>query len=110
MVGFEDLEPLFLDHRPQVELPRLDPVLRKKNFKEINLSLNVDGAIRAAERCLFCGTCTQCDRCFIYCPEISIRRPEEDRGAYEADSEHCKGCAVCEAVCPRGVMGMSEDI
>jgi NADPH-dependent glutamate synthase beta subunit-like oxidoreductase len=110
VVKFEDLEPLFLDHRPQVELPRLDPVLRKKSFKEINLSLNVDDAIRAAERCFFCGTCTQCDRCFIYCPEISIRPPEEDRAAYEVDPDHCKGCAVCATVCPRGVMGMSEGI
>lgn len=110
VVRFEDLEPLFLDHRPQVELPRLDPVLRKKNFKEINLSLHVYDAIRAAERCFFCGTCTQCDRCFIYCPELSIRPPEEDRPAYEVDSDHCKGCAVCATVCPRGVMDMSEGI
>jgi NADPH-dependent glutamate synthase beta subunit-like oxidoreductase/Pyruvate/2-oxoacid:ferredoxin oxidoreductase delta subunit len=110
VVRFENLEPLFLDHRPQVELPRLDPVLRRKSFKEINLRLNVDDTIRAAERCFFCGTCTQCDRCFIYCPEISIRPPEEDRATYEADSEHCKGCAVCETVCLRGVINMSEGI
>jgi NADPH-dependent glutamate synthase beta subunit-like oxidoreductase len=110
VVKFEDLEPLFLDYRAQVELPRLDAVLRKKNFEEINLSLKVDDAIRAAERCFFCGTCTQCDRCFIYCPELSISPPDENRAAYEADPKHCKGCAVCEAVCPRGVMKMREDI
>jgi len=108
VVEFADLEPLFLNHLPQVALPRLDPESRRKGFQEINLSLDRDEAIRAAERCFFCGTCTQCDRCFIYCPEVSIRRPEEDGVAYTVDSEHCKGCAVCETVCTRGVMTMGE--
>jgi NAD-dependent dihydropyrimidine dehydrogenase PreA subunit len=28
--------------------------------------------------------------------------------AYTVDSEHCKGCAVCVTVCPRGVVTMGE--
>ncbi len=108
VVMFEDLEPLFLDLRPPVEPPRLTPESRRTEFKEINLSFDADGAVAAAKRCFFCGTCTQCDRCFIYCPEISITRPEGESVAYGVDEEHCKGCAVCDRVCPRGVMSMSE--
>ena len=110
VVEFADLEPLFLNHLPQVALPRLDPESRRKGFQEINQSLKTDDAIRAAERCFLCGTCTQCDRCFIYCPEISMMRPAEDRTSYEADADHCKGCAVCETVCQRGVMTMREGV
>ena len=62
----------------------------------------------AAGRCFFCGICTGCDRCFIFCPDASILRPQEREDGYGVDSEHCKGCAVCEAVCPRGVIGMGE--
>lgn len=108
VIRFEDLEPLFLDLKPPVTLPRLDSALRVKGFEEINQPLNMDVAILAAGRCFFCGTCTGCDRCFIYCPEISITPPLEDHGPYSADPEYCKGCAVCAAVCPRGVMTMGE--
>jgi NADPH-dependent glutamate synthase beta subunit-like oxidoreductase len=114
VVEFADLEPLFLNHLPQGALPRLEVGSRRRGFQEIDLSLDRDEAIRAAERCFFCGTCTQCDRCFLYCPEVSIRpevsigRPAEGGVAYTVDSEHCKGCAVCEAVCTRGVVTMRE--
>ena len=108
VVEFSDLEPLFLNHLPQGALPRLDVESRRRGFQEIDLSLDRDEAMRAAERCLFCGTCTQCDRCFLYCPEVSIGRPAEGGVAYTVDSEHCKGCAVCEVVCPRGVVTMGE--
>ena len=108
VVMFEDLEPMFLDVRKPIESPRLTPESRRGNFREIDLSMNRDEAVRAAERCFFCGTCTECDRCFIYCPEISIIRPDEDHAAYRVDEAHCKGCAVCNSVCTRGVMSMSE--
>ena len=110
VVKFKDMEPIFLDRNPRESLPRLDPDARRNSFEEINLSLSEEQAIRAAERCFFCGTCTQCDRCFLYCPEVSIRPPLEDHRAYEIDSEHCKGCAVCETVCPRGVMKMRDKV
>lgn len=110
VVRFEDLEPLFLDHQPPTTLPRRDPQLRLKGFEEINLPIDADEAVRAAQRCFFCGVCTECDRCFIYCPEVSIIPPGGEYRAYTADSDHCKGCAVCEAVCPRGVMNMGEGI
>jgi NADPH-dependent glutamate synthase beta subunit-like oxidoreductase/Pyruvate/2-oxoacid:ferredoxin oxidoreductase delta subunit len=108
VVKFEDLEPLFLDHKPRCEHARLSPEQRKKVFVEINPSLTKDGAIFEASRCFFCGTCTGCDRCFAYCPEVSLLPPGQVGPAYQADQEYCKGCAVCAAVCPRGIMTMSE--
>ncbi|MGD2127252.1 MAG: 4Fe-4S dicluster domain-containing protein, partial [Desulfobacteraceae bacterium] len=98
----------FLDHRLPVTVPRLDASARVKGFQEINRSLDEETAIHEAARCLFCGTCTGCDRCFIYCPELCIVPPPEGNTIYKANSEYCKGCAVCAAVCPRGVMTMGE--
>jgi NADPH-dependent glutamate synthase beta subunit-like oxidoreductase len=109
VVKFEDLEPLFLDQQPAAALPRLDPAIRVTGFQEINQPLTSEQASIQAERCLFCGTCTGCDRCFLYCPELSIKPPRENQDPYCADSDYCKGCAVCEAVCLRGVMSMGED-
>ncbi|MEJ2723460.1 MAG: FAD-dependent oxidoreductase [Deltaproteobacteria bacterium] len=108
VVRFEDLEPLFLDDRPRKELPRVEPGERGEGFREINLPLSMEEAAQEGARCFFCGTCTGCDRCFLYCPELALMPPGEGRNHYEADTEYCKGCAVCAAVCPRGIMTMSE--
>jgi len=107
LVEFEDLEPIFLSMRPREEIPRLAPHMRQA-FREVVPSLDSRQVTEAAERCFYCGTCTGCDRCYFYCPEVSILPPERDRSEYVADSEYCKGCAVCAAVCPRGVITMVE--
>ncbi|MFC1534681.1 hypothetical protein ACFL7M_15115, partial [Thermodesulfobacteriota bacterium] len=109
VVRFEDIESLFLDQKPPATLPRLDPVERLKSFLEIDLSISSDEAEQEAGRCFFCGICTECDRCYIYCPEVSILPPEGQHSPYRIDSDHCKGCAICESVCIRGVMRMGED-
>jgi len=108
VVRFEDLEPLFLDQQPRPSLGRLTPTERIKGFQEVDLALNPHEAMQQGGRCFFCGTCTGCDRCFLFCPEVSLLPPDETHTGYRPDAEYCKGCAVCAAVCPRGVMTMGE--
>jgi Pyruvate/2-oxoacid:ferredoxin oxidoreductase delta subunit len=105
-VAFQDLEPLFLNRQTGVEIRRLPPEARGKGFEEITQGLYPDETLAEAGRCFACGTCTGCDRCYLFCPEASMQAPGKDRPAYEADPDYCKGCAVCAAVCPRGVMSM----
>lgn len=107
VVRFEELEPLFLDSHPRRDLSHLRPGERT-DFREINLSLNPEDAAVLAGRCFYCGTCTGCDRCYLYCPENAIIPPGEGTIGYGSDSDYCKGCAACAAVCPRGVMTMGE--
>ncbi|MBW1667280.1 MAG: FAD-dependent oxidoreductase [Deltaproteobacteria bacterium] len=110
VVALNNLEPLFIDCQARGKLKRLSTEERIKDFREMRPSLDTEEAIRQAGRCFFCGTCTGCDRCFIYCPEIAILRPGGDRGRYQVDSDYCKGCGVCAAVCPTGVMSMSRTV
>jgi Pyruvate/2-oxoacid:ferredoxin oxidoreductase delta subunit len=74
----------------------------------VDLPLDPKEAIQQAGRCFFCGTCTGCDRCFLFCPEVALLPPDDTGTAYRPDPEYCKGCAVCASVCPRGVMTMGE--
>ncbi|MEW6666963.1 MAG: FAD-dependent oxidoreductase [Thermodesulfobacteriota bacterium] len=106
VVAFRDLEPLFLNPQPRSGIRRLPPEVRGRGFQEITQGLYPDEALTEAGRCFFCGTCTGCDRCYLFCPEVSILPPGEGRGVYEANPDYCKGCAVCAAVCPRGIMTM----
>ena len=59
--------------------------------------------------CFSCGTCTQCDNCFHYCPDLAIRRVAA--GGYEVLTDYCKGCGMCVSECPCGAIKMvPEDI
>lgn len=108
LVVFKDLEPMFLQYRERREGRRLGLEERKKGFQEIHLGLSREEALYEAGRCFYCGTCTACDRCYLFCPEVAILPPGGERRGYEADTDYCKGCASCAAVCPRGVMTMGE--
>jgi NADPH-dependent glutamate synthase beta subunit-like oxidoreductase/Pyruvate/2-oxoacid:ferredoxin oxidoreductase delta subunit len=109
VVQFEDLEPLFLDRRDRAAAPILGPEARKGNFDEIVRTLSRGDAVTEAKRCFFCGLCTGCDRCFLYCPEVCLMPPTDGQAKYQADPEYCKGCEVCASVCPRGIMTMGEE-
>jgi NADPH-dependent glutamate synthase beta subunit-like oxidoreductase len=73
------------------------------SFAEVLGGLDSGQAERESARCFKCGTCTQCDLCFLLCPDISIKRDE--RG-YTVDVDYCKGCGVCAATCPRHAIEM----
>lgn len=50
--------------------------------------------------------CTACAVCALFCPEGAISR---DAGAMAIDYLHCKGCGICEDVCPvRNAIVMEE--
>jgi 2-oxoacid:acceptor oxidoreductase gamma subunit (pyruvate/2-ketoisovalerate family) len=76
---------------------------RRRDFAEVNLGL--DGPAEAG-RCFSCGSCTRCDTCLLYCPEGVIARAGD---GYRVDHDHCKGCGVCVAECPRRAMEMTPE-
>ncbi|MEM2154298.1 MAG: 4Fe-4S binding protein [Nitrososphaeria archaeon] len=51
--------------------------------------------------------CVKCLKCWIYCPEGTILRKEDD--SIEIDYEYCKGCGVCANECPARAIMMVEE-
>ncbi len=76
---------------------------RLADFGEVVESLSDRVALREARRCLSCGACTQCDRCWLACPDCAIL---VEGAEYRVDLDHCKGCLLCMAECPRGVIAV----
>ncbi|MFC1671955.1 4Fe-4S dicluster domain-containing protein [Planctomycetota bacterium] len=42
--------------------------------------------------------CTNCLRCWVFCPDSSIM--VEDSNVTGIDYKHCKGCGICAHECP----------
>ncbi len=62
-------------------------------------------------RCISCGTCRDCQMCYMSCPGKAISRIEQSNGTvrYVSDPERCIGCGVCAGVCPCGIWTMSPN-
>jgi NADPH-dependent glutamate synthase beta subunit-like oxidoreductase len=108
VVTFKDIDPLYLQHRGALPLPRLNAQQRIKGFDEINPGFDADMALAEAGRCFYCGTCVGCERCLLFCPDVSIHPIQGKTFVYQPHDPYCKGCGTCAAVCNRGVMKFGE--
>ncbi len=79
------------------------------NFKEVNLGISEEDAIYEADRCFSCGTCTYCDNCLVFCPDVAISYNPEGKG-YVINYDYCKGCGICVHECPRNAMSFEEEL
>ena len=106
VVGFSELNTLpyrKVEPHHGITLP---PEARKTNFREVNRGLEKEAAIDEAGRCFYCGTCIECDLCFLLCPDISIIK--EGQRLYSVNKDYCKGCSICAITCPRHVIEMED--
>ncbi|MBI5118981.1 FAD-dependent oxidoreductase [Candidatus Poribacteria bacterium] len=108
VVRFEDLNLDYFPHKPRVRLSMLPLRERAGNFKEINLGIAANGAAEEVDRCFHCGVCISCDNCYLYCPDIAVKKAAD--GAYSIDYDFCKGCGICVHECPRNAMSIDEEI
>jgi 2-oxoacid:acceptor oxidoreductase delta subunit (pyruvate/2-ketoisovalerate family) len=81
---------------------------RLDGFPEVNQGLEEPHARAEAGRCFHCGVCTDCDNCYVFCPDVAILPKQGERG-YDLNYDFCKGCGICVTECPRASMTMVEE-
>ena len=74
---------------------------------EVQLGLAIEQALAEGARCFSCGTCTHCDNCVTYCPDLAVQRVGD---GYRVLTDYCKGCGLCVKECPSGSMTMLEEL
>jgi 2-oxoacid:acceptor oxidoreductase gamma subunit (pyruvate/2-ketoisovalerate family) len=90
---------------PRSRRPERAAAARLADFDEVVQDLSDRTALAEARRCLACGACTQCDRCWLACPDCAIL---VEGVQYQVDLDHCKGCLLCMAECPRGAIAVQR--
>ena len=93
--------------QPRAADQRLAVAQRLAHGGEVQLGLAIEQALAEAARCFSCGTCTHCDNCVTYCPDLAVQRAGD---GYSVLTDYCKGCGVCVKECPTGSMTMLEEL
>ena len=50
--------------------------------------------------------CIDCLFCWVYCPDNAVPVKDESVIGQGFDLDHCKGCGICAAVCPKDCIDM----
>ncbi len=76
---------------------------------EIDLGITKEQALAEASRCMSCGFCFGCERCWMYCTPSCFKKVSEPRPGsyYKVTLDTCDGCKKCADECPCGFLDMS---
>ena len=108
VVTYEGLNPDYFVPRTRMRIPKLSLGERANNFKEVFRDIGAEATIEEADRCFHCGACVACDNCFIFCPDIAVKK--DKGGIYSIDYDYCKGCGICVHECPHDAMSIDEEV
>lgn len=108
VVRFENLNPAYFTLSDPYPTPALslEERLGLDPFAEIHQPSTKEAVNGELSRCFHCGRCTECDNCYIYCPDVAVAKKT---GGFEIDFFYCKGCGVCMQECPRAAMEMIDE-
>ena len=75
---------------------------------EVDQGMTKSQAAAEAARCLSCGTCFGCERCWMYCtPGCFLKlNPPQHGQYYKVKIDTCDGCKKCADECPCGFLDM----
>ncbi len=73
---------------------------------EVNKGFDLDQVVLETKRCMSCGHCFDCEKCWLFCQDQAINKPMEKGVIYSFKMENCTGCKKCAEECPCGFIDM----
>ncbi|MHC4605582.1 MAG: NAD(P)-binding protein [Planctomycetota bacterium] len=99
-----------LDHYESLERVDGKSVPVEERLKKIDLECNLgftqEEAVAEAKRCMSCGFCYDCEKCWMFCQDQAIDKPMAKFQLYTFKMDRCTGCKKCAEECPCGFIEM----
>ena len=73
---------------------------------EVNLPMSREQVIEETKRCMSCGFCFDCEKCWLFCQDQAVNKPMEKGVLYTYKMPNCTGCKKCAEECPCGFIDM----
>jgi 2-oxoacid:acceptor oxidoreductase delta subunit (pyruvate/2-ketoisovalerate family) len=108
VVTFEELNMDYFEPSTRRRESKSPAKKRIKGFGEVTASFTDSIALEEGERCFSCGTCNECENCYVFCPDASVIKKEEIL-SHQVDYDFCKGCGICFSECPPGAISLKEE-
>ncbi len=105
-ISIENINTAYFTRSKRVLVPRISVEEALSGYKEIYVGYDEHMLHREADRCFSCGVCNFCDNCWVFCPDVAVKRLSD---GYEFDYDYCKGCLVCVTECPRNAISTREE-
>ena len=102
---------MHLDHYPTIQRQEpntlgVDERMDRMD-REVNLGFTPEQTLLEAQRCMSCGYCFDCEKCWMYCQDSVIDKPMKKGDLYIFKIGNCTGCAKCADICPCGFIEMA---
>jgi heterodisulfide reductase subunit A len=99
-----------LDHYEKAERGRTAVLPAEERLAgletEVSLSVSQEQAIAETRRCMSCGYCFDCEKCWMFCQDQAVDKPMQKGVIYKFKLENCTGCKKCAEECPCGFIDM----
>jgi NADPH-dependent glutamate synthase beta subunit-like oxidoreductase len=73
---------------------------------EVNQGFSQEQTVAEAGRCMSCGYCFDCEKCWLFCQDQAVNKPMQKCVLYSFKMENCTGCKKCAEECPCGFIDM----
>jgi NADPH-dependent glutamate synthase beta subunit-like oxidoreductase len=100
----------FYEAKPRTQRGALAPAERLASpHAEIDQGITREQVLEEAARCMSCGFCFGCERCWMYCtPSCFTKVAQPAPGTYfKIKLDTCDGCKKCADECPCGFLDMA---
>jgi NADPH-dependent glutamate synthase beta subunit-like oxidoreductase len=99
----------FYEAKPRTQRGHVEAAQRLADpHAEIDKGITKEQVIEESARCLSCGFCFGCERCWMYCTPSCFTKlsPPAPGSYYKIKLDTCDGCKKCVDECPCGFLDM----